>query len=87
MNKKLFIKKDNNNLPDFYVLNIEFITGKKEEIKIVSHKFVGNNQDKVELITVEDEFILLPFSNIVSIKFDKNFSKIVELREKQRDKK
>lgn len=75
---KPWIKKDNHALPDFYNITIEFLDGTSEEYKIASHKMLDKG---CELVLFEDTFTFIPWGAIKTMNFDKNFSKIVHLRE------
>ena len=75
---KVFIPKQDNQLPDFYGIKITFITGKYVEHQVASH---SRNDHVFGLVTHEDLFYDYPMTNIISIEYDKNFSKVVKIRE------
>lgn len=89
---KTFIPKDDNRLPDFYTIKVEEITGKTREYKVVSHTFFDGssffkegkefkypNIRAIQLLTYENEYVLIPLDNVF-ISFDKNFTKIIEIK-------
>lgn len=94
---KPFLKKEHEDLPDFYGVKITYANGKDEDYEIVSHGYMqnitafdqdGNPRERqhmglLELATKNDGFIVLPLCNIFRIEFDKNFSKIVALKRKK----
>lgn len=74
------ILKQDDQLPDAYGLDIFFIDGKHESFEIASHKINGH---MLEFVTHSDDLWNVVFtSNVKRILFDKRFSKIVSLREK-----
>jgi hypothetical protein len=78
---KPFIKKDDQALPDHFGVTIEFVTGKKEEFEVAERYFV--TETKVfEILTGDNEWLNFPLANILSIRFDKRFSKVVDIRRK-----
>lgn len=75
-----FIPKEHSELPDQYGMKIHFLTGGFEDIEAVKHRIYPETQ-LVEYLTKEDEYELVPIASIKKIKFDKRFSKIIQLRE------
>lgn len=71
MNKTLVT----NQLPKFFVITVEFIDGTKEEFKC-AERVISN--DNIEVLTTDNLYIQLTRSNVKSIKFDKNYSKLIE---------
>ncbi len=75
-----FLPKEDQELPDAYGITVMFVTGKREEYEVASHRI----KDAVlEFVTSMDEWHLLPMSSVLELKFDKRFSKVVALREKR----
>lgn len=82
---KPFIKKDDQRIPDFYGITVEFITGQTKEFKIVNHVYM-NELRAIELLTFDNEYVVLPLDNVV-ISFDKAFTKLIELRKEKENQK
>jgi hypothetical protein len=80
MNKNLI----NNKLPKFFNVTIEYVTGEKEDFKCASWHY---EQDFIEYLTTDNMFVQVIKSNIKTIKYDKNYTKIIEELSKERDKK
>ena len=78
---KVFLPKDDQRIPDFYGVKIEYITGQTKEFKVASHSFI-NSLRAIELITFDNEYVVVPMDN-VTIYFDKEFTKVVELKKEQ----
>ena len=108
MPKKTFVSKDDQELPDFYVVKIAYVTGKEEELEVAHHRLIeqvvlktirdasGKIVDEVtaphpapffEFWTKDDLSVVITLSNIVSIHFDKNWSKVVRLYNKKQSAK
>ncbi len=75
-----YIPKDDQRLPDSYGLELTLLSGKIEKFDVASHKTI-KDMGYFELVTKDDEWYLFPINNILKIKFDKDFSKIVSLAE------
>lgn len=97
-----FIPKDDQELPDSYNITVYYINGKKEELELASHIIidkviipVDENINKyepascayLEYVTKDDIWGWVPLSSIQRLEFDKNFSKIIGIREKQKQQK
>lgn len=76
---KLAIIKEHAELPDTYGIKLSFITGKTAEYTVAGHKFLPDN--KLEFVTFEDEWHVVPLTNVIDLTFDKQFSKIVALKD------
>ena len=77
-----FIPKQSQELPDNYGVKICFVTGTCEEFELASH-FVDHDTNMFEFATKDDVWNWVPLSSVLRIEFDKRFSKIVSLKEKQ----
>lgn len=75
--------KENPDLPDFYGVKIAYVTSRSEEFEIVSHRFY-KELSMFEVVTKNDQWINFPLHNITKIEFDKNFSKLVALKEEEK---
>lgn len=79
----IFLKKEHKELPDFFEVVIEYIDGTSGTFQVTEHHL----GDKLyELMTKDDECVWVPVSNVKSFKFDKNFSKILEIKRKSSEK-
>lgn len=98
---KPFINKEVSEMPDWYQLTVFFTNGTKEEIKVVSHKVITRLIESdgrggtvlvdmavpfLEYVTFEDTYGWIPISSMSRMTFDKNWTKIVELKRKEREK-
>lgn len=82
---KVFLPKDDQRMPDFYGVKIEYITGQTKEFKVASHSFI-NSLRAIELITFDNEYVVVPMDNVV-LYFDKDFTKIVEIKKELENQK
>jgi hypothetical protein len=82
MSIKPFIPKDNQELPDWYGCTITLVTGKKIELELASHRL---GEKLFEVATKEDEWKWFPIENILQVEFDKRFSKIVDIKNKEKN--
>ena len=81
-NVRPFIPKQDNDLPDSYKMTIAYVTGKSDVFETTQHKFIEKS-NTLEIVTIQDEWFLIPLSSIIKISFDKDFSKMVAIRQKQ----
>lgn len=82
---KPFLPKDDQRLPDYYGVKIEDITGKVREYKVAGHTWMVEIR-AIELYLFEDEYIVIPLDNVI-ISFDKQFSKVVKLKQELEESK
>lgn len=82
---KVFLPKDDKRLPDFYGVKIEYITGQTKEFKVASHSFI-NSMRAIEIVTFDNEYVVVPMDNVV-LYFDKDFTKIVEIKKELENQK
>jgi hypothetical protein len=75
-----YIPKLDERVPDFYTITIHYHDGKKEDFEVVSH-IVKN--ELFEVVTKEDRWNLWPITSIKKIEFDKEFSKIMAIKQEQ----
>jgi len=80
-----YLKKSNPNLPDNYGVKIYYVTGKVETFELASHSFTKET-GLFEFTTKEDIWSWVPISSVQRIEFDKRFSEIVALKEKEAQK-
>ena len=81
MSVRPFVPKDDYELPDNYGMAIYFATGKKEEHELASHR-MNERSGLFEFVTKDDIWNWVPMQNVLRVEFDKRFSKIVAIREK-----
>jgi len=79
-----FLQKEDPELPDHYSIKIIFHNGSHEEFQVASHQIL-REQDLLEFVTHDDKWNLVPTGSFRRIEFDKNFSKIIALREKKKN--
>jgi len=97
----LHIIKDNQEIPDFYKMKIYYITGTVEEFDVAQHNLIDKIlwiEDKqikgwealsspyFRFVTRDDIWNEIPISSIRRIEYDKNYSKLIALREKEAKK-
>ena len=80
-NALMHIIKDDYELPDWYSMRIEFLGSAPKEYNVVAHQYI-KDLGIIELTLQEDIYIHVPVASIREIKFDKNFTKVVELKKK-----
>lgn len=80
-----FLQKDDQRLPDSYGIKITLVSGKVEDYDIVSHK-TYDQERYFEILTKDDLWLMFPIINIIKVEFDKNFSKIVAIKQELRSK-
>lgn len=80
MSNKLFLPKEDQRLPDNYGCKLTLITGKVVELELASHSF---SEAILSVKTKEDEILWYFPANILSIEFDKRFSKMMAIREEK----
>jgi len=76
----ILLPKEHNEIPDYYGIRIDHIDGKVSEYQ-GSHSMVLNGA-AIQICTFEDEWVLIPMANIRKVSFDKNFSKLIAVKEK-----
>ena len=77
-----YLKKSNQNLPDNYGVKIYYVTGKVETFELASHSFTKDS-GLFEFTTKEDLWNWVPISSVQRIEFDKRFSEVMAIREKE----
>jgi hypothetical protein len=88
-----FKKKDNPEIPDFFEITINYLTGRKEVLQVVSCQYferlsdgigqlLAEHFDSYEIWTTEDKMKVVPRASIESIDYDKNWSKMISLNKK-----
>lgn len=83
---KAFIPKQDQALPDNYGMTIYYVTGKQEVFALASH-YYNKETNVIEFWTSEDIHNWVPMSNVLRVEFDKNFSKMIAVKEKLEMKK
>lgn len=78
----VLLPKEDPELPDHYGADIFYITGGSEKIEVASHAIL-KNAEVFEILTKDDEWVLLPLAGIKKIVLDKRWSKVVAIRAKQ----
>lgn len=76
-----FLKEDPE-LPDFYNMKVIYLNGKSEEFELASH-FLNKELSVLEFVTKQDIWNWVSMDNVNRIEFDKNFSKMVEIRRRK----
>ncbi len=80
---KFYLPKDNQELPDNYGAKVVYINGKIEELELASH-FLNKEIGLLEVWTKEDICQWIPITNIQKIVFDKRFSQMIAIKEKNK---
>ncbi len=91
------LAKENQALPDFFGMKIAYLTGESEEFEVASmfldfvasngNAVIGvSNQPFMVFATTDDEWVWVPIASIKNIKFNKNYSKMMALREEEAQK-
>ncbi|MCB0801741.1 MAG: hypothetical protein KDB74_01470 [Flavobacteriales bacterium] len=73
--------KSDQNLPDYYKVKICFIDGTNTDLTIVEH-YYNKDLHIFDVRTKDDLIHSFSLYTVKSIEFDKNWSKIVEIRSK-----
>lgn len=76
-----FFKIKNQDVPDHYGVEVTFINGEKQTMEVVAHT-VLNGSGILSIQCKEDLFVWVPVSNVLKIQYDKNFTKILEAKNK-----
>lgn len=76
-----FLPKENNELPDNYGAKFFYLSGGVDEFVLASHRLDPSNKI-LELLTADDLHMWVMLENVNRIEFNKNFSKIISLKEK-----
>ena len=91
-----FIPKDDQELPDQYMMTVSFHSGSPLELEVASHRVLDSIRGPMgefiaasaapmlEYVTKDDVWGLIPVSSIKALVFDKRFSRVMELRQKRR---
>jgi hypothetical protein len=82
---KTYIQKDDQRLPDYFTIKVEFVTGKVKEIEVTSIIYLKENK-MYEIWTKEDKMIILMQEAILAIEYDKEWTKIVEIKKELKEK-
>jgi hypothetical protein len=81
MTIKPFIPKDDPDIPDWYEINIMFNDKSSKEIEAVLSRFVKvDGESFFEVLTNKDNWQLFNKDYIKEIQFDKNYTKLLELK-------
>jgi len=90
--------KDDQRLPDYFNLTVNYLTGKAKKYQVVEMAYVEhltddkgniitNNYNTFRIWTHEDLFYEIPLSSIESLEYDENYTKIIRIRKELADKK
>lgn len=77
---KTFLPKQNQALPDNYGVKIIYVTGLTETFELSSHR-LQNGLFEFEI--KDDLWNWVPVENVLRIEFDKRFSQIMAIKEKE----
>ena len=82
---KTYIPKEHQDIPDFVALKIHYVTGQPEIFEIGWWSGIKNGI--FEFVTQDNIHHWVIVDNVKRFEWDKNFSKIIELKnEKEKDK-
>lgn len=76
-----FIPKEDQCLPDAYGLIVYYVNGKKDEFELASHS-LNHQTGMLEFFTKDDLISWVPLSSVTRFEFDKRFSKIIDIKNK-----
>lgn len=79
---KPFLKKMFSGIPDNYSVKIIYVTGSEETFELASHTLTRET-GIFEFVTKDDVWHWVPLSSVQRIEFDKRFSKIIDIKEKE----
>lgn len=79
-NPMLYLKKDDQRLPDHYGLKVYYLDGKVDEFEVATHRL---GPTVLEITTSEDQWNWLVVASIKRVEFDKRFSQIIALKEER----
>jgi hypothetical protein len=80
MNKNVLLMNKEKELPKYFIVTINYVTGVSEELKCASWNY---QPDFVEYLTTDNEFVQIIKNNILSLKYDKAYTKIIEYAVKE----
>lgn len=88
MPSPVLLKKENKNLPDFFTITINYLTGKTETLDIVEityvEKLFNGNQimaehyDTYRIWKHDNKFKEIPRASVESIDYDGKYTEIIE---------
>ncbi len=76
LNPALQMIKEDNRLPDYFLITIIYHDKSEDEFKAVSHMI---KNDLIEIFTSDSLFQVIPLNAVRRLSFDKNFTKIQDL--------
>lgn len=94
----VILKKDDQKIPDFFTVTINYVTGKSETLKVANRFVIGDfiindkgfiiqkNIDSIEFLTFEDTYKLIPMQNVLSIDYHKDYTEYVEIERELKSK-
>lgn len=80
------LQKEHKDFPDSYGIKVWYISGEQEEFELASHVYSKETQ-LFEFWSKDALVSWIPMSAIQRIEFDKNFTKIVEIKQETERKK
>ncbi len=89
MNNVVNMLKENKDIPDFYTIDIEFITGGDKKYEVVGHKYpIANNVllGFIEMILSNETVAQVPIGSIKELTFGKDFVKFITAHKAKEDK-
>lgn len=97
MQTSVLLKKDDQRLPDYFVLTVNFITGKHKKYNVAEMIYIEhltddkgniltNNYNTFRIWTFEDLFVEIPLASIESLEYDEKYTKIMNIRKELIDK-
>jgi len=79
---KLFLPKVAPDMPDFFNITIKYITGIEETLPVVKVDIFGD-VDIYRIRTFDNKMIEIPYSNVLKMEYDSNWSKIEEINRRE----
>jgi len=79
----ILLNKEHPDLPDYYKIDVHYFTGPVETFEIVSHAMLKEVR-AIEILTKDDIWHIIPLATVKKFSFNKDFSKIVELKKSKK---
>lgn len=75
-----YLNKEHQDLPDYYTIKVFYLSGGREEFELASHRLDAESKI-LEIRTKDDLCMWVLLENVNRVEFDKNFSKIISIKE------
>lgn len=82
---KVFIPKDDQRIPDFFTITINYLSGRKQKLDVVKCQYY-KEIDGYEILSKDNLMKIVPNGSIECIDYDSNFTKLMEIKGEQVEK-